>query len=330
MAVTFISNGYDTTTANPYTESAWADAHPSIGLAKYGVRSATDWKVSAVAGQDRTVSIAAGRGFGHGVTDKTVTNDTIQLDTISSGSRWDLIACRRDWTPTAGESKFVKINGGATATIPGGRNANPGGIDDQPIALVQVTAGQTQPSAIIDLRTWAGDGGGLIAGHDLVRSYLNSVGTRLLIIGADWVRQVGANDTPEWANLSTVAHAEFTTQANVAATNTVWGMGTFGRDAARSTDSAFVTVSGLDALRVRDAGLYSITVLVSFTSPVGGVSWLSVDGSYTVTMGSGLQNFAASMPNVMLDEGQILNPVLAHGSGSNRTFTSRVRISRIA
>lgn len=202
MAVTFISNGYDTTTANPYTEFAWADAHPSIGLASYGVRSPLDWKVTAVSGQDRTVSIAPGRGFGHGVTDKTVDNETVQLDTIASGSRWDLIVVRRDWTPTAGESKFMKVNGGATAVIPGGRIVGPGNIDDQPIALVQVTAGQTQPTSIIDLRTWSGDGGGVVANHDLVRSYMNAAGTRLNIAGVEWVRRVGANDTNEWAQLS--------------------------------------------------------------------------------------------------------------------------------
>lgn len=198
MAVVFISNGYDTTAGNPYTEGAWADAHPVIGGASYGVRSSTDWKVTAVAGQDRTVSINAGRGYGHGITDKTVANETIQLDTVASGSRWDLIACRRDWTPTSGVSQFVKVNGGATDVIPGGRQANPGGIDDQPIALVQVTAGQTQPTAIIDLRTWSGDGGGVVANHDRVRTYMDAVGTRLHINGIDWVRRVGANDTPEW------------------------------------------------------------------------------------------------------------------------------------
>lgn len=204
MPVAFTSFGYDTTSTNPYTETAWADAHPSIGLAKYGVRSPADWKVTAVAGQDRTVSIAAGRGFGHGVTDKTVANETIQLDTVSSGSRWDLIACRRDWNPTAGISAFVKVNGGASATIPGGRNSTPGNIDDQPLALVQVTAGQTQPTDIIDLRTWAGDGGGLVANHDLVRSYLNTAGTRININGIDWLRRVGANDVNEWVKLGEV------------------------------------------------------------------------------------------------------------------------------
>ncbi|MDQ1053167.1 hypothetical protein QE394_001095 [Arthrobacter sp. SORGH_AS 212] len=202
MPVAFTSYGYDTTVDKPYGEAAWADAHPSVGTARYGVRSPLDWKVTAVAGQDRTVSINAGRGFGHGVTDKTVENDTIQLATIASGSRWDLIVARRDWTPTAGMTKFEKVSGGSTAAIPGGRIVGPGNIDDQPLALVQVTAGQTQPTAIIDLRTWSGDGGAIVANHDLVRSFLNSVGTRLQINGADWLRVVGANDTPEWRQLS--------------------------------------------------------------------------------------------------------------------------------
>lgn len=217
MAVTFTSHGYDTTIENPYTELAWADAHPSIGSASYGVRGATDWKVTAVSGQDRTVSIAAGRGFGFGVTDETVANETIQLDTIGSGSRWDLIVVRRDWTPTAGESKFEKVNGGATAVIPGGRLSDAGNIDDQPIALVKVTAGQTQPTGLLDLRTWTGDGGGLVANHDLVRSYMDAAGTRVNINGLDWLRRVGANDTPEWVKVgdATVADVPWTNLSTV-------------------------------------------------------------------------------------------------------------------
>jgi hypothetical protein len=239
MPVAFTSNGYDTTATNPYSEGAWADAFPVIGQAKYAVRSPLDWKVTAVSGQDRTVSIAAGRGLGHGVTDKTVANDTIQLDTIESGSRWDMIACRRDWTPTAGESAFVKVNGGATATIPGGRQATPGNIDDQPLALVQVTAGQTQPTAIIDLRTWAGDGGGLVAKHDLVRSFLNTAGTRININGIDWIRRVGANDTNEWVQASRVVNGSLNAQTVIsglaAVTTNVNGDGSIAVPAGLST-----------------------------------------------------------------------------------------------
>jgi hypothetical protein len=197
MAVTFTSHGYDTTTGNPYTEIAWADAHPYIGSSQYGVKSGSDWKVTAVTGADRTVSIAPGFGWGWGVTDKTTANETIQLDTVASGSRWDLIAVRRDWTPTAGESKFVKVNGGATAAIPSGRLLTPGGIDDQPLALVQVTAGQTQPTAIIDIRCWATNGG-MVAADDLCRGYLNRLGTAVWIDDWLWRYQPGLNDVPEW------------------------------------------------------------------------------------------------------------------------------------
>jgi hypothetical protein len=211
MAVTFISYGYDTLPGEGLSETVWQDMHPVIGLASYGVRSPADWKVTAVTGADRTVSIATGRGFGLGVIDKTFENDTIQLAAITSGSRWDLIACRRDPTPSAGVSKFVAVSGGTTPVIPGGRLSGPG-IHDQPLALVQVTAGQTQPTGFIDLRTWAGDGGGLVAAHDLVRSYLNQTGTRLWINGVDWIRRAGVNDTPEWvkAGDSSVADVAWT------------------------------------------------------------------------------------------------------------------------
>lgn len=197
MAVTFTSHGYDTTTGNPYTEIAWAAAHPLIGSGTYGVRSGGDWAVTAVTGADRTVSIAPGFGWGSGVTDETYANDTIQLDTITSGSRWDLIVARRDWTPTAGETKFMKINGGSSRAIPGGRLMTPGGIDDQPLALVQVTAGQTQPTAIVDLRCWANNGG-MVAKDEMVKGYLNKLGTELYINGVEWRYVPGANDVPEW------------------------------------------------------------------------------------------------------------------------------------
>jgi hypothetical protein len=196
MAVTFTSYGYDTVPGAGLEELVWQEMFPQIGTS-YGVRNPTDWKVTAVSGADRTVSIAAGRGYGHGVIDKTVANETLQLGVIDSGSRWDLIATRRDPTPTAGVSSFIIIAGGPTPVIPGARLAGPG-IHDQPLALVQVTAGQTQPTGIIDLRTWAGDGGGIVGAHDLVRSYMNATGTRIHIDGIDWLRRVGPNDIPEW------------------------------------------------------------------------------------------------------------------------------------
>lgn len=208
MAVTFISHGYDTLPGQGLSETVWEEMHPQIGTSM-GVRNPGDWKVTAVSGADRTVAIAAGRGWDHGIIDKTVDNDTIQLDPVAGPAgtvRWDLIVCRRDPTPSAGVSKFEKISGGATPVIPGGRLSGPG-IRDQPLALVPVIAGQTQPGTIIDLRTWSGDSGGLIAKDDLVLSFLNTTGTRVNINGKDWIRIPGANDLPEWVGTVTTQSA---------------------------------------------------------------------------------------------------------------------------
>lgn len=302
MAVTFISNGYDTTTLNPYSETVWANAFPTIGLASYGVRSPLDWKVSAVAGQDRTVSIVAGRGFGHGVTDLTFANETIQLDTISSGSRWDLIACRRDWTPTAGVSEFVKVNGGATAVIPGGRIAEAGNIDDQPIALVQVTAGQTQPTQIIDLRTWSGDGGGLVGNHDLVRSYLNAAGTRINILGVDWLRRVGANDTNEWVKVgdATVADVPWTTLATTQGFTHFTGSGWTGLKYA--VKNGWVMINGAVARPSAWPADYTCAVIPTAYKPahkIQGTGTGQIEptaGNITLAAGSGSTSFSITYP----------------------------------
>lgn len=185
MAVTFVSSFYDGPTTEKQRAETWMGP-------QYGVRGAGDWAVTAVSGSDRTVSIAAGSGFGHGLADTTTTNDTIQLDTIASDSRWDMIAVRRNWQPVnGGPTSFVKINGSSVEALPAvgtadtAWNRRPGIMDDQPLALVRVTAGQTQPSAIIDLRCWSGNNGFLIV-HKRSLDYLAVPGTRALLGGVEY------------------------------------------------------------------------------------------------------------------------------------------------
>lgn len=125
-------------------------------------------------------------------------------------------------------------------------------------------------------------------------------------------------------------HAEFTVASNTAAPNTVWGFGSFVQDAANTTDTGFVTINATDKLQVRDAGIYIVSAMVSFTAVISGVSWISVDGIYTTTMGGGLQSFMTAQPNWNLGAGAIINPTLAVGTAGNATFASRVRVTRIA
>jgi hypothetical protein len=187
------SVGYDGTV----NESQWSEMIKKIGSAEYGVVGTFDLRPVAVSGADRTVSIAGGHCWGHGVYDEFTTNTTIQLDSIGSGSRWDMIAVRRNWTGAEGTTSLVKVNGTSSRELPSGRTEGPGVVDDQPIALVKVTAGQSQPTAIVDLRCWAGNGG-MVAKDDLTLSYLETIGASVVIEGKTWTRSLSLSGLPEW------------------------------------------------------------------------------------------------------------------------------------
>lgn len=198
-----VSVGYDGTV----DEVAIANMFPSVGAAQYGVVGPDDWKVTAHPSTAQAVNVAPGAGWGNFVYDTSDSVVTVQCDTITSGAtRWDLITVKRDWQPVNGTTVFSKVTGGTTKTLPT-RLTNPGVQDEQPIALVQWTGGQTQPTAIVDLRCWATNGG-VAAKDDLVKGYLNKPGTQVWLPGAEWRYVPGANDVFEWVNSGgTTGHA---------------------------------------------------------------------------------------------------------------------------
>jgi hypothetical protein len=157
---------------------------PLVGSAQYGVADINDWKVTAHGSLDRGVSIATGTGWGHGVYDTSDATTSLQGGTVGSGSRWDLVVARRNWSGTGGATTFALIAGSSTKALPS-RNTNPGTLDDQPIALVQFTAGQTAPTAIVDLRCWSRNGG-MVANDTLALTYLTHLGGQVKINGALW------------------------------------------------------------------------------------------------------------------------------------------------
>lgn len=193
MAITSV--GYD----GVVNETQWAALIKKVGAAEYGVVGVDDWKVTPVVGADRTVSIAPGKGWGHGVFDENTAAVALQLDPITTGVRYDLIVMRRDWTGTGGVSTFAKVTGTDAVQIPTGRTTGPGVIDEQPIALVQVIAGQATVGVIRDLRCWAGNGG-LKIWHDLSLSYLNSIATTITDMGngKKYTRHIGLDGNPYW------------------------------------------------------------------------------------------------------------------------------------
>lgn len=187
------SAGYEGTVDEP----EWSDLLASAGGRQYSVAGAGDWKVTPGTGADRQVQIAAGRGFGYGVRDVSDAVENLTLPASSSGTVWHLIAARRDWG--ANETTFVSIPGSSSKQIPSARETSPGSVDEQPIALVPVVAGQSTIAAgnIVDLRVWGGDGGAL-AQDELALQFLNRLGTVVRVGTNVWSRVLDNLGSPTW------------------------------------------------------------------------------------------------------------------------------------
>jgi hypothetical protein len=191
--VAIVSVGYDGTV----DEGNWGDISTEAGKL-YGVVGAGDWKVTAASNPGQ-VNIAPGSGWGQGVFDKSDAIVTITQGSLpTSGSRWDMVVAHRDWTPPSGVTDFRILAGSATKQLPP-RDNNRGVVDDQPIALLQWTAGQSAPTQIVDLRCWGGNGG-LFAKDELALSYIGDIGARVKIGRSVWSRETDSNGSPTWVN----------------------------------------------------------------------------------------------------------------------------------
>jgi len=190
-----ISAGYDGTV----DETQWARLIMYAGSCEYGVAGSGDFKVTAVAGQDRTIQVATGLAWGPGVIDESDAIISKQLTAPVSGSRYDMIVVRRDWQPPGGNTTIEVIEGGQSAVTLPAKNNQAGVLNDQPIALVRVDAGSTVVGEIIDLRVHAG-AGCVIAYDPLALQYVNRIGS-VIKIGRDvYTQTVAANGVREWSH----------------------------------------------------------------------------------------------------------------------------------
>lgn len=207
MAITSVF--YDTSAGTPSSlvdETKWAKAHPYIGSSSYGVAHIADFKVTAHPVTPLTVNVAPGWAWGRGVWDES--DSVIPVTCTAPGvgaSRWDLICIHRDWTgAVGGPTTVTKVEGGTSRTLPAARDIfenTLGAADDQPLALVQWTYGSAQPTAIVDLRIWGGEGG-LWAHDELVLVFLETVGSTVNINGTIWQKTIGMGELPSWVKTS--------------------------------------------------------------------------------------------------------------------------------
>lgn len=313
MAIT--SAGYDGTV----TEVQWAALIPSAGSSEYGVVGPSDFNVTAHPTTAYAVNVSAGTAWGQGVLDVSDSVITVQCDAPASGVvRWDLICARRDWRPLAGgPTTITKVNGGTTADIPAGRNNTPGTLDDQPLFLVQWTGGQTQPTALIDLRCWAGNGG-LTARNDLARKYLTRAGTQVEILGTLWQRRVTANGDLEWVKTGQVG------------TVPLLGVGGSLDGGVPASGTGFLMQAGTLAQFSDGSGFARITFPVAF--PNGLLTVMLTNGDNNVDRSYGhVLNFAVS--GLPWDTGNkqsvVYSVALEDSAGTHSYYVVRNQLHRI-
>src|SRR5699024_9781514 len=82
--------------------------------------------------RDRAIAIGPGEFGGVGVFDESDAVESIQFGPVTAGSRYDLVAARRDWQGASGRTQLVVIPGAKTMTLPD-YNRSPGALDDQPL-----------------------------------------------------------------------------------------------------------------------------------------------------------------------------------------------------
>ena len=124
--------------------------------ARYGLGASGAWLTTALTtgGAVGTVQVAPGSIFGRGVTDTldVATNVACSTFTGAAGTkRYDTIVARRTWGAT-NTTTLVAVAGSSTPVLAAARLSGPGVQDDQPLALVELTAGTTAPTGVWDLR----------------------------------------------------------------------------------------------------------------------------------------------------------------------------------
>jgi hypothetical protein len=313
--MTTTSVGYD----GSVDEIAWAKLSPNAGGSEYGVKGPGDWKVTAHPSTDKAVNIAAGTGWGHGVLDTSDTTVTVTCAALASGTRWDLITVKRDWQPPGGQTTFTKVTGTSTEQLPA-RDNNPGVEDEQPLALVKWVGGQTQPSKIIDLRVWSGNGG-MVAKDKLALEYLERVGCAVTIENSQWQYVLDSNNSPVWVRI-----ADAGAVALFATGNSIIG-------GSAAPDASFLMQAGT-LLVVTDAQGYSrITFPKPF--PNGLLSVVLTNGDSSVDRLAGKKTLVFSVagsPWPIGEKDDVVFAVLraAWDGSTNQAANTSVRVNWIA
>lgn len=175
----------------PILHTDWADYSSLVGGQSYGVEQLTHYAATSGPG-DRVARISAGNAWGWGVVDENDANIDVTIPSVGSGTRYDMIAIERNWTTKT--TTVVRVQGTSVKAIPAGRLAAKGGIDHQPLWLVQVTAGSSVITSFTDLRVFGGGTAGMQVANKEALGYLKFPGA-IVDVGAETYQfKAGASD----------------------------------------------------------------------------------------------------------------------------------------
>lgn len=190
---------YAATKSYGYPGSMPTDAYSRASVffgSDYAVGGPNDL-VTRVGAGDRVVTVTGGTAYGKGIMD-TLPAGQIALPAVNVGTRWFAIVVRRNWGTLTGTTTVDFREGDSFDRLPNLDKLSDGMLlDDQPIALAQVVAGQTQVARIIDLRSFPSK----VAVLADLRAWPDApIGARAIITGTgvEYRRDLDRNGSPVW------------------------------------------------------------------------------------------------------------------------------------
>lgn len=215
--MTIVSRGYE---GQIMPNVEWAEWQQGAGH-EYVASHYDAGRVTVVTSTPLTVRVNVGPTVdglrtgigGGGVYDIITAPEDITITDALPGagqSKWYTTVAHRTWQTTQATT-FAMLTGTSTQAIAASRQKSPGTVDDQPLALVQVTNGSSglAITAVIDLRPISRQQGDYIVAEpgarDLVMSYMDKVGYKLRIGTDEWVRTI-VSGSAAWTGGQTTAN----------------------------------------------------------------------------------------------------------------------------
>lgn len=174
--MTIVSYGYPGTIA---PGAAWAAMQYGMGHPVWA-RNYGAGRVNAVVGGTRQVWVNPGLFGAHGIVNDVTEAELLTLPTVASGYRYYLVVADQRWNDDGNgfRTEIGYVQGTTARAIPIFID-NPGQRMQMPLALVRITAGQTAPTEIVDLRLITEGGGTYMIWDDLALGLATRAGVEV-------------------------------------------------------------------------------------------------------------------------------------------------------